>query len=45
MAIEDKQIKSIEVNYNNDPVKVPKGLIAGYHYNSFLEIEKVEVKR
>ena len=35
---EDNNIKTIETNYNNDPVNVPKGIIAGHHYKPFLNI-------
>ena len=35
---EEDKIKTVETNYNNDPVKVPKGIIAGNHYMPHLGI-------
>lgn len=28
-------MKSLEINYNDTPVKVSKGIICGHHYQSF----------
>ena len=40
---EDKTIDEIELNYNDKPVKVDKGIISGFQYKHFLTNNNIKM--
>jgi RAB protein geranylgeranyltransferase component A len=37
----DNKVSSIEINYNNTPIAISKGIIAGHHYRTHFDVPPV----